>query len=339
MEDPIQQSIMKYVGSGDTILKTAKLYGDASYRLYFRVILGSGRTLIVMKMPKGRASASEEITNYEGPKNDLPYINISNHMRALKLPVPEIYYYDKEGEVIILEDLGDHLFFRDVVDAGDDVKLARYREAIDLLVRIREKVTRCMGCMAFKRSFDDTLLNWEFDHFLEYGVEARLGRNLDDSVKRRFRGITRSITGEILKMDYIFTHRDYQSRNLIVRNSKLYVIDFQDALLGPAPYDLVALTRDSYVEISDRLLEWLISYYVGLTGLDIDNFRRDFDLVTIQRKLKDAGRFVYIDRVKGNPDYLKNIPRSLDYVKKAVFRRGEYAGLMELLKPYVPEWG
>lgn len=339
METTIRQVVTNYTGGGDVIAEVKKLYGDASYRTYFRVFLVSGKTLIVMKLPDGISSASEEITNYEGKKNELPYINISNYLRSLKLPVPQILFYDKREGMIILEDIGDHLFVRDVDGAGDDLKLSKYKEAIDLLCLIQDRAKERAGCIAFKRSFDEKLLNWEFDHFLEYGIEVRFGAGLGDDIKKRFTGITRSISEEIAKTGYIFTHRDFQSRNLMFKDSKLYFIDFQDALMGPVCYDLVALTRDSYVEIDDGLLDKLISYYVSCKGYSAESFRRIFDLVTIQRKLKDAGRFVYIDKVKGNPNYLKNIPRSLEYVKKALLRQGEYSELFEILKPYIFEWG
>lgn len=338
MQEIIRQSVLNFVGGKEKVSGVAKLYGDASYRTYFRVRLYSGRTFVVMKMPAGAASVSEEITNYQGPKDELPYINISNYLRSHKIPVPEIYFYDKENEALILEDVGDRLFFEEVSRADDGKMFSWYRQAIDLLCLVQERAEKCRGCMAFKRSFDRTLLNWEFDHFLEYGLEARLGKGLEGSIKKHFTEMTRAISDEIVKMDYIFTHRDYQSRNLMVKNSKLYILDFQDALLGPASYDLAALARDSYVEISDSLLDKLVSYYCDQKGLDKERFRMDFDLVTIQRKLKDAGRFVFIDRVKGNSNYLVHVPRSLDYVKKALMRQTKYTGLFEVLRPFVPEW-
>lgn len=338
MNEVIEQVVLNYIKGKDGIANITKLYGDASYRTYFRAKLNSGRTLIVMKMPEGISSVSEEITNYDGPKDELPYINISNQMRALKLPVPEILFYDKERGVLILEDIGDQLLFEKVSKADEDTKFSWYAQAMDLLCLVQERLIPCGGCIAFKRSFDERLLNWEFDHFMEYGIEARVANKPGNDIKARFEELTRAITNEITKMKYIFTHRDYQSRNLMLKGSKLYIIDFQDALLGPTPYDLVALTRDSYVEISDQLLERLISYYCEKKGFNVEEFKKGFDLVTIHRKLKDAGRFVYIDRVKGNPNYLAYIPRSLAYVRKALMRQPKYIGLVELLKPYVPEW-
>jgi aminoglycoside/choline kinase family phosphotransferase len=121
------------------------------------------------------------------------------------------------------------------------------------------------------------------------------------------------------------------------------VIDFQDALLGPRQYDLVALLRDSYVELEPAFVEAMLRRYLdrlaaeGGPRLEYGPFREVFDLLTIQRKLKDAGRFVFIDRVKGNPGFLVSIPASLRYVREAFARRDDLAELHEVLARHVPE--
>src|SRR5690606_17343956 len=108
-----------------------------------------------------------------------------------------------------------------------------------------------------------------------------------------------------------FVHRDYQSRNLMVRGApgeeELVWIDFQDALLGPRVYDLVALLNDSYQTFSREFVEERLEEFgqaLGLGEREREQVVWEFDFVTVQRKLKDAGRFVFIDRVRGNPDYL-----------------------------------
>jgi hypothetical protein len=121
------------------------------------------------------------------------------------------------------------------------------------------------------------------------------------------------------------------------------VIDFQDALQGPRQYDLVALLRDSYVELSDALVDDLLDQYIIAfekeTGERIEAapFKAFFDLLTVQRKLKDAGRFEFINRVKGNPNFLVSIPASLRYVRSALARQPRLADLQRIVAAYVPE--
>jgi aminoglycoside/choline kinase family phosphotransferase len=121
------------------------------------------------------------------------------------------------------------------------------------------------------------------------------------------------------------------------------VIDFQDALQGPRQYDLVCLLRDSYVELPRPLIDAMLQRYLqrfeaeGGPRLEVDEFAGFFDLLTVQRKLKDAGRFVFIDQVKKNPSFLAHIPSSLSYVRAALARRPELGEVREILQRHVPE--
>lgn len=328
-----------------TVLNTdvkelVKLHGDASYRTYYRAITADGQSYIIMQMPEGKQSVSEEITNFNGTHQELPFINVSKYLKKCSLPVPSIIAEDHANHILILEDLGDRLMANLVDGKSEQDQRRWYYKAIDLLVQM-QKQTEDFGektCIAFQRSFDSTLLDWEFDHFLEYGIEARLCKKMGSNDLALFKKITRSISEEIQGFPYGFTHRDFQSRNLILNNDILYMIDFQDALMGPRAYDLAALLRDSYVQLSSDLVRELVAYYVRKRNFDEHEVTREFDMITIQRKLKDAGRFVFIDRVKKNPKFLKNIPASLGYVKEAFERLPEYRQLYEMLIEYVPEW-
>ncbi|HEX9290297.1 MAG TPA: phosphotransferase, partial [Anaeromyxobacteraceae bacterium] len=213
------------------------------------------------------------------------------------------------------------------------------------LARLRAAAERAPGgCIAFTRSFDRDLYRWELDHFREWLLEAWKGARLSAEeravVEREFDRVAGALDAEPKG----FTHRDYQSRNLMVLPSgEQAVIDFQDALLGPRQYDLVALLRDSYVELPPELVDALLRRYLerleaaGGPRLAYDPFRELFDLLTVQRKLKDAGRFVFIDRVKKNPGFLVSIPASLRYVREAFARRPDLAELQAVLGKHVPE--
>lgn len=339
-EEKIARLMKDALGLEGSLAGIDKLHGDASYRTYYRARLSDGSTFVVMQMPEGKASVSEEITNFNGTHEELPFINVANYLAGTGLPIPKILHYSEVDHIMILEDMGDHLMSQEVENAGRQKRLDWYRRAIDLLVRMQRDTEGGTGkdCIAFARSFDEFLLSWEFQHFLEYGIEARVGTPMDEDDMLVFERATKDIVSRIEGMDYGFTHRDFQSRNLLIIGGELHMIDFQDALMGPFVYDLVSLTRDSYVRLPDEIVGDLIDYYSSKVGREPSEVRRDFDLVTVQRKLKDAGRFVYIDRVKGNPGFLKYIPTSLEYVRGALERLPEYEGLMKTLTKYVPEW-
>lgn len=340
MKDTLAKIFHDQMGIEAEIKDIKKLHGDASYRTYYRTTLSNGSTYVIMQMPKGKSSASEEITNFKGQQTELPFINVARFLKSKSIPVPSAHHYDEKNRLMIIEDLGDDLMAGQVENANDKTKLEWYGKAVELLTFIQQKTkdADASTCVALQRSFDETLLNWEFDHFLEYGITARLNKKMDPADLSIFNKETRLISEKIKSLPYGFTHRDFQSRNLLIHKGRIYTIDFQDALLGPAVYDLVALLRDSYIRLSDELVDELLLHYTKLTKRSINTVRPEFDLITIQRKFKDAGRFVYIDRVKKNSNFLKFIPTSLEYVRSAFERLPEYKEFFETLKKYVPEF-
>ena len=338
MSEKLEKKVADLLGA--SVSKIDKLHGDASYRTYYRAAMEDGSTYIVMQMPEGKQSVSEEITNFNGTHEELAFINVHKFFTRCELPVPAIVKDGSRGNILVLEDLGDTLMWNLVDDKPVEVKKEWYTRAIDLLITMQERTEKLRddSCVAFKRSFDETLFNWEFDHFREYCIEVRLNKQLTEEDRSLFDAFTRTISTKIRHFPYGFTHRDFQSRNLLLKNDKLYMIDFQDALLGPQVYDLVALLRDSYVVLPSELVQELVEYYADKRGFDKEKTCKKFDLVTVQRKLKDAGRFVFIDRVKKNPKFLPNIPASLGYVKEAFLRLDDCKDLYEMLEKYVPEW-
>ena len=318
------------------VQKIDKLFGDASYRAYYRIFWSDKSTSILMALPVGKMSLAEEITNYHGEIREIPFLNIQKYLQHLGLPLPQVLKTNLERGWIFLEDLGDTRL-GDLTEGANEAKLrVLYEQAINLLTEMQKKTaqagTHRQDCIAFHRSFDATLLNWEFEHFWEYYVGVKLNIK-NEKEHRTFQEETQKITEALLKAPQVLVHRDFQSRNLMWHKNRMVLIDFQDALMGPYVYDMVALLRDSYIELSLPLRTHLIHYYCEKMGYPTEDFIRFFHLQTLQRKLKDTGRFVYIDRVKKNPNFLPFIPRSIGYIKEALGELSEYKTLSEILQP------
>jgi N-acetylmuramate 1-kinase len=325
---------LELAGGSNPRLET--LPGGASIRRYHRITVDGGKLPTVMVMELGdNPLKSEEAAKGAAP-SELPFINIQRYLARAGASVPAIYRYDAERGLLYLEDLGDITFESRVLDAGDDVRGRYYRQAIDQLVALQRYAAAHVDpeCVAFSRGFDYELLKWELDHFREYGMDAQ-DLAPTPAEREELERIFRAIAEELAAEPRGFVHRDYQSRNLMVQDvdgaPHLRIIDFQDALLGTRAYDLVGLTRDSYVALSPALLDTLVAHFVDKATIDAARFQRLFDLQVVQRKLKDAGRFVFIDRVKKNPSFLVHIPNSLAYVAHSVRRLPELASLREIL--------
>lgn len=322
--------------------------GDASNRRYHRVrledpLVGRPSSVVVMELPR-EATRSEEGPPGEAVR-ELPFLNIQRYLEAGKLPVPAVHRYLASQGLVYLEDLGDVTLEQVVLQGDRATRLRYYRAAIDLLCQLQRYAVAHPdpSCVAFGRAFDESLLRWELDHFREYELEIDARAQLGDEEKATLSIELDRIARALAAEPRIFVHRDFQSRNIMVQQPgdqpKLRLIDFQDALLGTRAYDLVALLRDSYVALEPELVSELIAFYLekALEPANRPGFRRLFDLQTVQRKLKDAGRFVYIQRVKGNPSFVRHIPASLGYVREALERLPELDALREILARYLPE--
>ncbi len=332
-----------------SVKQLTPLTGDASNRRYFRLDLAGAtpRSVILMQLAEPEAfKQSEEAVSGAGHHiAELPFLNVRSHLAKAGISVPALHYYDQTAGLLYLEDFGDLTLSEACAGAKPEDLERRYRQAVDVLVQMQAAATipADPGCLAFHRGFDVPLLMWEFDHFLEYGIVARHGKSVADSDQRAIRDEFRKISELLAGQPKVFVHRDYHSRNLMVDGDRLGVIDFQDALMGPATYDLASLLRDAYIALDEGLIDRLIDRYLdGMKGRtqavpSRDEYRRLFDVTSIQRNLKAAGRFVYIDRVKGNPKFLADIPRTLGYVKRNLGKYPELATLRTLMSKYVPE--
>jgi hypothetical protein len=331
--------VARATGRGADALPVKRLAGHASMRSYWRVGEPPA-SHVVMVMPVG--AKPEEVTK-GGPPAEEPFVDVQRYLATIGVRVPAVLGFERDEGLMVLEDLGDDMLETRLLAGAPRAPL--YEAAIDQLARLRAAAeARPGGCVAFTRAFDRDLYRWELEHFVEWGLEAWKGGKLTPAARavadRRFDAISAALDAEPKG----FTHRDYQSRNLMVLpGGAQAVIDFQDALLGPRQYDLVALLRDSYVELDAPFVEamlrrWLEKFHAaGGPRLDYEPFRATFDLLTVQRKLKDAGRFVFIDRVKKNPGFLPSIPASLRYVREAFARRPELRELQDVLAGHVPE--
>jgi aminoglycoside/choline kinase family phosphotransferase len=340
-ESRVRAAVARATGRPAASAPVKRLAGHASLRSYWRVGERPG-SLVVMVLPSDRKP--EEATAGAPPPEE-PFVDVQRYLKRIGLRVPEILAFEAAEGLMVLEDLGDDTL-ESVVLRAQAKPEPHYAQAVDALARLRAAAERAPdpSCVAFGRAFDEGLYLWELEHFVEWGLEAWKGRRLSpgerEVVDRHFLAIARRLAAEPLG----FTHRDYQSRNLMVLpGGEQAVIDFQDALLAPRQYDLVALLRDSYVELPEDLVERMLRRWLGCfaeaggTRLEEDPFRALFDILTVQRKLKDAGRFVYIDRVKKNPDFLRSIPASLRCVRRALARRPDLAELQQVLARHVPE--
>lgn len=335
---PSPQEILTFARSitGGEGTERILLAGQASTRRYHRVkTAGSPSTCVVMELP------SEDRTSVEAT---YPFLNVHRFLSRGDFPVPKVHRVALSSGLIGLEDLGDQTLELALVANNHSDTSVRdlYGKAIRLIGALQQLgQTPDNACVAFGRRFDFNLLRWELDHFREWLLLEDRQANLDAAEVAVVESSFDRIAQELAAQPPVLVHRDFQSRNLMVvpgpQGNELRVIDFQDALLGPRVYDLVALLRDSYVQLSSNQITEFIKFFCARGGFEYDATRRLFMLQTVQRKLKDAGRFVFIDRKRGNPGFLPCIPLSLSYVSQAFAELPEFSDLWSVLSQHVDE--
>jgi N-acetylmuramate 1-kinase len=313
--------------------RVVPLTGDASDRRYFRILLPDAPSIVL-----ALNSAPFDVRT-------LPFVNVATLMAKMPVPIPQVLGHADDLGVLALQDLGDVTLQAHLGAASPAEHAALYRQAVALIATLQKRGEQLASpeYLPYGISFDVEKLTWELDFFTKHFLEAYRGVTLADDQRTALREEFAMIVRELASEPRVLCHRDYHSRNLMLCESQLYIIDFQDARMGPDTYDLVSLLRDSYVDIGDRELDELIAYFLalktreGAPAATDDEFRRRFDLMALQRNLKALGTFGYQTITRGNTVYIQYIPRTLRYARTNLAKYPRFARLREILAAHVEE--
>jgi N-acetylmuramate 1-kinase len=294
---------------------------DASFRRYFRAFAG-GATYVVMDAPPER-------------ENVRPYLKVSALLEALGAHVPHVHEADVARGLLLLEDLGTTLYLERLTGAGEPGRL--YQDALAVLAQIQVRGREASRELP---PYDEAALGTELSLLPEWFLGRHLGLALSGAESELIAASFAFLIREGLAQPAVFVHRDYHSRNLMVlaeRNPG--IIDFQDALRGPAGYDLVSLLKDCYIAWPRAQVESWVSGYRrllaaqgGAAGGSEREFLRWFDLIGVQRHLKVLGIFCRLWYRDGKSGYLGDLPRTLDYVRDTCARYHELGALGRFLE-------
>jgi N-acetylmuramate 1-kinase len=310
--------------------RVVPLTGDASDRRYFRILMSDGPSIV--------------LSLYSAPFDfsKMSFVNVARLLERMPVPIPTVIGHADDIGVLALEDLGDvtlqaHLGVTQ--PAGHD---ALYRQAVDFVFRMQRRGAELQSdeFLPYGIAFDRDKLTWELNFFVKYFLEAYRGLPLSQAVRDALSEEWQVVADELASEPRVLCHRDYHSRNLMVHERRLCIIDFQDARMGPDTYDLVSLLRDSYMDLPEETVDELLAYFLALKGEtgEAEEFRHRFDLMALQRNLKALGTFGYQTTVRGNPVYIQYIPRTLRYVSTNLEQLPPFANLRDMLAAHVEEF-
>jgi aminoglycoside/choline kinase family phosphotransferase len=310
--------------------RVVPLTGDASDRRYYRVLVTDGPSIV--------------LSLYSAPFqfDSLSFVNVALLLKEMPTPIPAVLGHAEDLGVLALEDLGDVTLQAHLGAVTPAEHAARYRQAVALIATMQKRGAELSDpkYLPYGIAFDVEKLTWELDFFTKHFIEAYRGvviaPDARDELRREFRVMIEELAAE----PRVLCHRDYHSRNLMLHQDQLFIIDFQDARMGPDTYDLDSLLRDSYVDLPEQTVDELIAYFLALKGQTGTEaaFRRRFDLMALQRNLKALGTFGYQTTARRNPVYIQYIPRTLRYVRTNLAQLPRFSRLRNLLANYVEEF-
>jgi hypothetical protein len=314
-----------------------RLAGDASTRAYYRVTLKRGTV---------RCRTSAVIMQLPEPDPDPVFISVQKLLHSIDSPVPEIFDMDLSRGLVLLEDFGDVTLEQAVSGADRDAWIELYTRAINIMLDIQLRGAERRhdsDCVCFSLAFDVEKLLFEMDFFIEHALKNFKGIVFRPGAEAALREEFVRLCAVLAAQPRFLCHRDYHSRNLMVLpGGALGVIDFQDARMGPLQYDLVSLLHDSYVDMPGDIRDELAAMYEdrirdALPHFDETEFDFIYDAMLVQRNIKAAGSFAYLDCVKKMGRYLQRFDVCLSHVKKAFSRMPDFETLHGMLCEYLPE--
>lgn len=302
-------------GDGGRI-RIHSLKGDGSDRQVYRLLLGR-RSFILVAHPLGERGTPSENDSFR---------YIYHHLWGKGLPVPEVYTYDRRKGFFWMQDFGDcHLeTFVSRLKPGRVLKV--YQTVLTLLVRMQTEGVKGFDARhCYDTPVFDGLFSWnrETRYFLEAFYRGYLGRGkIPEGVEEELKELALRVNEE---KTLLFLHRDFQSRNLMIWDGGIGIIDFQAARLGPPQYDLASLLIDPYVGLPEHIQEKLLDAYLkdlsGRIPLQEKDFRERYALIAFQRNLQILGAFAFLSRVKGKTYFERYIPAALASLKGRIKRK------------------
>lgn len=334
------EEVSNWIIKSKSIESVTRIPGDASTRKYYRVVSNLQSYIVMRTEP------------FPDQGNGLPFLSVQRHLSNSGVDVPQVLDVDSERGFILLEDLGDTTLLRKLQEIGTSSEERQlYERVIDSLVQLQVEASpngkkhKEKKLEAFKLRFDYEKLMWEINFTVENFYQLYLKRNLTAKFQKVIADCFGRICSFIAEQPTVLSHRDFHSRNIMIPHTpgsqeRLVMIDFQDARMGPAQYDLASLLKDSYYQLEDSQIGLLIDYYIkrfeALSGkkLDRTHFYTVFDLMSVQRNFKAIGSFASFMNKRGDSSYLKYIGNTFENIRRILLKYPQYSELRENLFHY-----
>lgn len=341
--------LVRKAGYKDDDIQLSAISGDASVRHYAR--LTRPRNAGDRKMDQvALAMVMDWPRQPDGPpiRNNLPYsqiahlaegvmpfVAVAHALREAGFSTPEIFAADLDEGFLVLEDLGERDFKQALASGISQEEL--WRAATDVLIALRElPVPSALPCGADKGhklpSFDTGILEIETELMVDWYWPAIHGEQAPVEQREALRAAWEPLFARLARDKPHWVLRDFHSPNLLWLSERsglrrIGLIDFQDALAGPAAYDLVSLLQDARIDVDSDLEARMFDYYVSRVrakepDFDENAFRLTYAALGAQRNSKILGIFARLAKRDGKVRYLEHVPRVWTYLSRNLTHPG-----------------
>ena len=319
----VSQQMMGEQVQAESVSELTPVSGDASFRRYFRCRVtfsdADPVSLIAVDAPPDK-------------EDNRSFVYLAESFKLNGVNVPDVFAADFEQGFMLLSDFGDTLLLSVLTE--DNVDEYYDRALSDLLILQQTPFEQPLP------PYDAELLMREMQLFPDWLLQQHLGLALSGQEQQVIQQAFQYLCDQALAQPQVAVHRDYHARNIMLApGGALGCIDFQDAVHGPVTYDLISLIRDCYVRWpDDKVMAWALSFRDKLqlmgkiTAVSADQFMHWVNTMGAQRHLKAAGIFARLYHRDGKDGYLRDIPRTLSYVRDEVAAIPALAEFSELLQ-------
>jgi hypothetical protein len=317
----MQKEIQKYL-RGNIGVKNFELVPikkGGSDREFFRVSLPDKTSFVFMHY-------GDEVTE------NAHWSGINRFMTSLDINVPRIIKQDEARHFILLEDLGDvDLWSQRFLPWGE--RREYYFQVLTQIYRLHSFDLKSIPAdVQLSETYGPRLYKWEHDYFLENLVWEVCKIKLSSADAEKLNKELDALSVRLQKIEPCLIHRDFQSQNIMIKNGRPVMIDFQGMRLGCLFYDLGSLICDPYVTFEDKERNELLDFYYELmkSSYKRDEFIHNFWMGSVQRLLQALGAYGFLGLKKHKPDFLGHIGNGLENLLMAVDNVGGLEMLSDL---------